>query len=337
MNDQQIDELLVVYFEGEANPEEIRKVDEWAHASADNQAYFETMRNIWIASSSASLATKAVPEHKFHVKTLYTVAACAACLVLGFLVAGSLTNSENHHGNNSSEQPMFCELSAPYGSVANVMLPDSTKVLLNSGSRLKFLPDFGRQSERNVRLDGEALFTVKSDTQHPFIVSTSSFKITATGTQFNVCAYPDDVIHSATLLKGNIQVANPAEQGLSLVPGHTALNLNKTFDDREISSLYSHFFQNGKVALVEVDYDPRLFCSWTNGDWMIRNETLEVIARQIKRRFGAEVTISSTQVKDLRFSGTFRDEDLDQVMMILSQALPISYSRKNGAITISKK
>ena len=79
----------------------------------------------------------------------------------------------------------FNEVTAPYGTVSTLTLPDSSKVWLNAGSTLKY-PTAFTSNVREVEMSGEAYFEVHADKKHPFIVSTGDLKVTATGTAFNV-------------------------------------------------------------------------------------------------------------------------------------------------------
>ena len=63
---------------------------------------------------------------------------------------------------------------------------------------------------------------MKRDEEHPFIVKSSDFQVTALGTEFNVTAYPDEDEVTATLISGKVlveyngqknqEVLNPNEQ-----------------------------------------------------------------------------------------------------------------------------
>src|SRR5690606_693130 len=79
---------------------------------------------------------------------------------------------------------------APLGERLAVVLPDGSRVELNSGSRLAYRRTFGWRARR-VDLHGEAFFdVVPADV--PFTVRTFNSAVTVLGTRFNVRAWPDD-------------------------------------------------------------------------------------------------------------------------------------------------
>lgn len=63
-----------------------------------------------------------------------------------------------------------------------------------------------------VELDGEGFFEVKSDKEHPFIVSTSKYQVKAVGTSFNIYDYQDSPQFEAALLNGKVEVTTNAKK-----------------------------------------------------------------------------------------------------------------------------
>ena len=97
---------------------------------------------------------------------------------------------------------------------ANMVLPDSTVVILNCGSRIKLDPYFGK-TNRIVYLDGEALFDVRRERTMPFIINTpQGVEVKVTGTKFNLSCYSDNTLaatesHVMELVSGVIPDSCP--------------------------------------------------------------------------------------------------------------------------------
>ena len=72
----------------------------------------------------------------------------------------------------------------PYGSISKLILPDSSEVWINAGSTITYQAGFGI-TNRNVRLTGEARFSVRKNSELPFHVKTNQLNVTVTGNQFN--------------------------------------------------------------------------------------------------------------------------------------------------------
>ncbi len=80
------------------------------------------------------------------------------------------------------------EYSTPPGVKSTVTLADGTKVMLNSGSLLRYQENFP-SDKREVFLEGEAFFEVYHDPERPFTVKAGDVSTTALGTSFNIMAY----------------------------------------------------------------------------------------------------------------------------------------------------
>ena len=97
-------------------------------------------------------------------------------------------------------------LSTPLGGEYQLVLPDGSKVWLNSGSTLRF-PTAFIGSERIVELKGEAYFDIAKNPKMPFLVRTNNaMDIKVLGTQFNVMAYDDEKNINTTLIEGSVEV-----------------------------------------------------------------------------------------------------------------------------------
>lgn len=134
----------------------------------------------------------------------------AAAIVLFLLISLPVAHSYRvFNGGSTVVEPavsMICYQS--HESIADLTLPDGSKVVLNAGSSLSYEPDFG-QADRRVLLVGEAYFDVQKDTLHPFIVRADGLQIRVTGTRFNVAAYDENEQTTVTLLQGGVRVTNP--------------------------------------------------------------------------------------------------------------------------------
>jgi len=105
------------------------------------------------------------------------------------------------------------------GERKKVVLPDSTTVHLNSGSRLSYNKDFGK-GNRQVWLNGEAFFEVTKDAAHPFLVNTDRMTVKVLGTVFNVKAYNTKEDIETTVVEGKVEVSlkEGAEKKVILLP-----------------------------------------------------------------------------------------------------------------------
>jgi transmembrane sensor len=101
---------------------------------------------------------------------------------------------------------LYNTLTTPPGGVYQLILPDGSKVWLNSESSIKY-PVFFAGKERKVEISGEAYFEVLKDASKPFKVKINgSVEVEVLGTSFNINSYEDEPTIRTTLLEGSVSV-----------------------------------------------------------------------------------------------------------------------------------
>lgn len=93
----------------------------------------------------------------------------------------------------------YNKLTTPRGGQFRLVLPDGTKVWLNSASMLRYPTTFSGK-ERVVELDGQGYFEIAANAQQPFKVKVRDMEVLVLGTDFDVMAYGDENSVNTTLL-----------------------------------------------------------------------------------------------------------------------------------------
>ncbi len=121
--------------------------------------------------------------------------------------SGTLTYKQN---NGTGIQ--YHVLTTGRGNQYKLILPDGSKVFLNSATSLRFPSSF-TGNKREVGLDyGEAYFEISQDKSVPFMVNFSGKKIEVLGTSFNINNYSEEDSSYATLITGSVKVSNNSTQ-----------------------------------------------------------------------------------------------------------------------------
>ena len=204
-------------------------------------------------------------------------------------------------GEPSVQAVAWTECCTDYGKTSSIVLPDSTRVWLNSASRLLYPEKFTGET-REIYLSGEIYIEVAKDSLHPFIVNAGGIGIRVTGTRFNVKAYQEDCTVTTTLIEGGVDVSLPGRDvPVTLVPGN-ALSYDIKRQDYD---LY-------QVA-------PGSYPSWYEGEFNAYHMTLAQIARDLERRFGVDIVIRNPEVADEMFYASFvNSEDVDMILSSLN-------------------
>ena len=165
------------------------------------------------------------------------------------------------------QAPDLLQAYIPTAETRNITLPDGTQVLINSQSTLLYPQQFTGDT-RCVYLVGEANFKVKRDEEHPFIVKSSDFQVTALGTEFNVTAYPDEDEVTATLISGKVLVEYNGQKNQEVLNPNEQLAYNKRT-------------RSGNV----VRPDMQDITAWQRGEIVFRSMTLEEIFTRLERKY----------------------------------------------------
>jgi transmembrane sensor len=93
------------------------------------------------------------------------------------------------------------------GKARTIRLPDGSSVVMSVHTVIRISRQFN-QSERDLDLDGEALFTVDGDAGKPFIVHTRNLhiQVLGAGARFRVDAFKNNAGEEADLLEGKLKV-----------------------------------------------------------------------------------------------------------------------------------
>ncbi|MEM9921970.1 MAG: FecR domain-containing protein, partial [Bacteroidota bacterium] len=145
-------------------------------------------------------ADKKAPTLTVRSRSLFLRIAVAATLAFGLFGLWQYTSQ------SSGEVWQVAQTNAQKGD--NKLLSDGTVVSINANTKLEFPEEF-KNTERRVRLDGEAFFDVARDTEHPFIIEMEGATIKVLGTSFNIRSYGDEI--ELTVKSG--KVAFKAEDG----------------------------------------------------------------------------------------------------------------------------
>lgn len=221
-------------------------------------------------------------------------------------------------GQTVFSDPQNYVVSADKGQRASVILPDGTKVWLNSHTHLIYDTNYGMK-ERSVFLSGEAYFEVAKDMEHRFIVKAGSMEVEALGTAFNVKAYENDDEMITTLFEGSVRTMVGNEFAI-LSPDQSAI-FNKSAHKLSVTRP-----RNASYARL-----------WRTNELAFAGESLENIAIILNRMYSVEVRFLSNKIKKYRFSGVIRNNSLDNVFEIISLTAPITYEAVGDTIYLNEK
>lgn len=339
--------LLAKYLNEEADGVETAQVNEWVNASVENRQEFEKLRQAWeIASAEIGMKewnekrskeqfllkviheqAEAIRQKEIVVKisrrliqNIWKYAAVAVVLigVSGILVYNLL---DDHQGGT------FTEVAVSKGSRSQMTLPDGSQVWLNADSKIKYTSDFNKL-DRSIYLEGEAYFEVAKNLHKTFLVNGGGLVVEAVGTAFNVKAYPNENVVEATLVEGLVKVGplDKPSQMIILKPNEQVFYYKPDLKNNQSEKL-----------LVSKGIESSTFTSWMNGQIEISGETLDYIAIKLGRQYDVQFHFDDPSIRNLRFTGVFKNETIEQVLEVLKISSPVSYRIHEREIWLTRK
>ncbi|RRB03689.1 FecR family protein [Larkinella rosea] len=324
-------ELLSDYFGGHASALQKRQIDEWA-TKPENEEFFYACLVEWELQHPqyAVDVPAAIEQYRRFVANrsqnepviLPAEPAIArfwspglrwygAASVVLLLLVGWLLRSEIRYQTYATRP----------GEIRSWVLDDGSRVTLNANSSLR-VPriGFGNYS-REVRLTGEAEFSVthtRNDQQ--FVVKTDqSLDVVVLGTEFTV--YSRAQRTQIVLNRGKIRIqrptGKPANQ-LTLLPGDQI-----TVDGDQL--------QRRHVT------DPEQYAAWKDHRFVFDATPLSQIAKLLKENYGLTVEIAEPEIAQWTVSGSFTATNANELLQSLSKALDVQAVRRGNKVTFSAR
>ncbi len=211
---------------------------------------------------------------------------------------------------------LYEEHTALPGVKSNLTLQDGSKVILNSGSSLRYIKNF-EADQRILELVGEAYFEVSKETNRPFKVRTGQITTTALGTSFIIKAYQNEEI-DISLVTGlvKVEIENERYEKVNLVPGEV-LNIN---------------LENQKLNKGQFDEEKSM--AWTRKTILFDHAPISEIIRVLENWYGIEIIFINRPKKDLTVSGLFRDQTLENVLEGLSYSARFEFEIQKDEVNI---
>lgn len=202
------------------------------------------------------------------------------------------------------------------GESTSVVLPDGTKIRLNSNSRLSYNATFSK-NDRTVRLVGEAYFDVAHNKELPFVVKTNVANVKVLGTVFNIRAYTEEKFFEASLVSGSVEVSPlyQPEKRMRLRPNQKAY-LDK--EQRVWSISNTDLWQE---------------TSWKEGNIVFRSKKLDEIFTTLESYYGLDIDVVGSSPKEL-FTGSFHEESIQEVLLQLQEHYQFTYSKLGNKVVI---
>jgi len=320
------DDLLVKYLVGEATPAEVEAIQNWIAASPANRQEYDNFKLIWdesqhIASTknldedaaylrlqkrlnnTAPVVTPSAQVRK--MKTSWWIGIAASLL----LVCTVAWLTINHYYDNKAIA--FVKIDSEAQARVQT-LPDGSVVTLNSHSTLIY-PEKFTGKIRPVTMLGEAFFKVTPDKTKPFIIKVNGVTVRVVGTSFNVKSRNDK---TQVIVETGIVNVSEKTKNVNLSPGEKVLVTKK----------------DGLLAKESIK--GRLYNYYATHELVCDETPLHELVSSLNEVYGAHIIIGNKAIANLPITTVFKDQSLDQVLLVISETFKIKVERGKKGIVL---
>lgn len=196
------------------------------------------------------------------------------------------------------------------------ILTDGSIVWLQEGSKLSYQEE--GNGDRLATLEGEALFEVAKDPDHPFMIRCGDILVKVLGTSFSLKTGKSDV--TVKVLTGKV-------------------NLSSAKDDAGVTLIAKEkitYTPGGKVETSKMD-DRELatIVAGTEYNMAFKDAAMAVVIERIEKKFDITIKTENKRLYQCHLSVDFTDHSLDTTLRLLSEIIDITYTVRGNEVTIS--
>ena len=319
---------------GEASGSELEELEEMIYDQEELKARHDAILVYWNAKNKSGnkdyrkvfnstlqkigLNDLAVSKEKNRNQVPLKIAAAILILfLLGFLLIqyGGLRLSDFQAVNTLTKHN-------DKGVRSEIILDDGTLVWLNADSQIKY-PEVFKSARREVYLSGEAYFEVSENKKKPFIIHLrEGSSIQVLGTSFNVKAFENDELIEASVVSGKVAFIPPVSK-------------NKVADTILVTPDHKAVYSKRDGSVKRMETISKLDVAWKDGKLVFRDMMFYDIAKVLERSYGIQIVFENEAIKKCRFTGTFQDNTLDEVISLLARTNNYYYEYKYGKYLIN--
>jgi transmembrane sensor len=215
-------------------------------------------------------------------------------------------------------KPSYTFISTPYAAIKTVWLPDSSEVVLNANSSIRFNSS-RTNGKREVSITGEAFFKVRhieiDGKAQPFEVQAGNTVIEVLGTEFNVKNINNTT--GVLLRQGKVRFRVPASHTETIMQPNDYCQ-----------------YDAAQGRIVTRVADPVLFTSWMEHKYRFENTTVKEVCETLKAYYGYDYIIRNDKLDTQTFSGTLELQNEQVMLTVLGELFKTKITKEGNKIII---
>ncbi|SEJ19918.1 FecR family protein [Dyadobacter sp. SG02] len=337
MNQHEFDILLQKYLAGTCSPEEEQQVLEWAdrvHAHAPEPLTGAELRateqKIW-----KKIRRNALPARSWNTPVMRIGMGIAAAVLLTaalyVLRPGIFTTSKSQLVQQSEpvkvvtqESDDFLIVKNTSGRERSLTLEDGSVIVLARESTLRYPRHFDPKN-RQVELEGEAVFNIKRDTSRPFFVYSGELVTQVLGTSFKVTSFGNARTIEVQVLSGKVSVYENQEKSPQNRNGVVLRPNQKITFDKEAKKLVPELVS--APVMVESTVQVREFA--------FEESPLQTVLNALQKAYDVEIVVENPTLNNCTFTGDITGLPLHTQLRFICKSVNASYELRGTTFFVN--
>lgn len=331
MTQQEFEELSKKYVQGQCSSEEILRLEAWlvdvtnsleqTMLAIGEDELLQSKIKTWhlIQSDLDVLSTK---KRSITKRLRLKLVTCAFVLLLiANIIYFKILSRETV--SNSHMKVVGIESINVGNAPQQILLPDSSTVILEIGSSLIVDENFGKIC-RIVQLSGGAFFSIRSNKTQPFLVYTDDLITEVLGTSFSILPEKKNNKIEVSVVTGKVSVYTNGREATSKRDGVIVAPNHKIVYDTELKKL--------RHDLVD---DPQIISRSVQKKYFDFNDTtLDSALQLMEELYGIDIMVVNPLLKECKITGNLDGLDMYSQLEFMCEILGATYELRGSTIFI---
>ncbi len=224
----------------------------------------------------------------------------------------------------TNRKPEEAVVATNYGELREITLPDSTHIVLNAHSTIKYAKKWKENEPREVWLEGEAFFDVKhlnnnATTIKPgerFLVHVNDMNVEVLGTSFNIRERRGKT--EVVLQTGKIKLSIKDKE-IMMQPGDWVV------------------YNPAEKSIIRSETVAENYAAWKEKKLILNNPTVEEIIAYLEDSYGKKIVLANPELRYKKIEGPILLNNLDDALFVISTVLNIKVEQKDSVLILRSK
>lgn len=317
---EQATQWVVEMNSGELSDARAEMLHEWLSKSALHEEMLLEASDVWDETKNLVTENRIAPsasKPSWMFSPSIAVAALLVVTLTGAFLSGVMNFSEG-------EQTIVnVRHETRIGEFRTITLSDSSRVTLNTNSKIAVAFDGQSDIRRIHLLQGEAYFELAKDPLRPFIVDVNKREVRAVGTAFNIRL--DSGYIEVLVKEGIVEFAD--------VPRAAKMN---SLPERLTAGQVLEIENGAKERSVLLSERVKMKLSWQTGRVIFQGDKLKDVISEVSRYTNTRFVFSDDKAESISVGGSFRIGNVEALLDSIKEGFDVNIEkRSDGAVVLS--